>query len=200
MIYSVHGKLVHLEPNLAVVECAGVGYGVRTSAVTVSRLPAVGEDVTLYTYLHVTDAGIDLFGFYDSYELSCFKMLLGVTRVGPKAALGVLSTVTAEQFAMAVAAGDFKTLAKAPGLGNKTAQRIVLELKDKLQKEKIVTDFDLPDFTPVQESSNAGEAISALVVLGYTQGEAASAVMPLDPSMSVEDMIKKALQTLAGLD
>lgn len=200
MIYSVHGKLVHLEPNLAVVECGGVGYGVRTSAVTVSRLPAVGEDVTLYTYLHVTDAGIDLFGFYDSYELSCFKMLLGVTRVGPKAALGVLSTVTAEQFAMAVAAGDFKTLAKAPGLGNKTAQRIVLELKDKLQKEKIVTDFDLPDFTPVQESSNAGEAISALVVLGYTQGEAASAVMPLDPSMSVEDMIKKALQTLAGLD
>ena len=200
MIYSVHGKLVHLEPNLAVVECGGVGYGVRTSAVTVSRLPAVGEDVTLYTYLHVTDAGIDLFGFYDSYELSCFKMLLGVTRVGPKAALGVLSTVTAEQFAMAVAAGDFKTLAKAPGLGNKTAQRIVLELKDKLQKEKIVTDFDLPDFTPVQESSNAGEAISALVVLGYTQGEAASAVMPLDPSLSVEDMIKKALQTLARLD
>ena len=139
MIYSVHGKLVHLEPNLAVVECGGVGYGVRTSAVTVSRLPAMGEEVTLYTYLHVTDAGIDLFGFYDSYELSCFKMLLGVTRVGPKAALGVLSTVTAEQFAMAVAAGDFKTLAKAPGLGSKTAQRIVLELKDKLKKDKVVS-------------------------------------------------------------
>ena len=200
MIYSVHGKLVHLEPNLAVVECGGVGYGVRTSAVTVSRLPAMGEEVTLYTYLHVTDAGIDLFGFYDSYELSCFKMLLGVTRVGPKAALGVLSTVTAEQFAMAVAAGEFKTLAKAPGLGSKTAQRIVLELKDKLKKDKVVSGIELPDFTPVQESSNAGEAISALVVLGYTQGEAASAVMPLDPSMLVEDMIKKALQTLAGLD
>ena len=200
MIYSVYGKLVHLEPNLAVVECGGVGYGVRTSAVTVSRLPAMGEEVTLYTYLHVTDAGIDLFGFYDSYELSCFKMLLGVTRVGPKAALGVLSTVTAEQFAMAVAAGDFKTLAKAPGLGSKTAQRIVLELKDKLKKDKVVSGIELPDFTPVQESSNAGEAISALVVLGYTQGEAASAVMPLDPSMPVEDMIKKALQTLAGLD
>ena len=200
MIYSVHGKLVHLEPNLAVVECGGVGYGVRTSAVTVSRLPAMGEEVTLYTYLHVTDAGIDLFGFYDSYELSCFKMLLGVTRVGPKAALGVLSTVTAEQFAMAVAAGDFKTLAKAPGLGSKTAQRIVLELKDKLKKDKVVSGIELPDFTPAQESSNAGEAISALVVLGYTQGEAASAVMPLDPSMLVEDMIKKALQTLAGLD
>ena len=200
MIYSVHGKLVHLEPNLAVVECGGVGYGVRTSAVTVSRLPAMGEEVTLYTYLHVTDAGIDLFGFYDSYELSCFKMLLGVTRVGPKAALGVLSTVTAEQFAMAVAAGDFKTLAKAPGLGSKTAQRIVLELKDKLKKDKVVSGIELPDFTPVQESSNAGEAISALVVLGYTQGEAASAVMPLDQSMPVEDMIKKALQTLAGLD
>lgn len=165
MIYSVHGKLVHLEPNLAVVECGGVGYGVRTSAVTVSRLPAMGEEVTLYTYLHVTDAGIGLFGFYDSYELSCFKMLLGVTRVGPKAALGVLSTVTAEQFAMAVAAGDFKTLAKAPGLGSKTAQRIVLELKDKLKKDKVVSGIELPDFTPVQESSNAGEAISALVVL-----------------------------------
>ena len=200
MIYSVHGQLVHLEPNLAVVECGGVGYGVRTSAVTVSRLPALGEEVTLYTYLHVTDAGIDLFGFSDSYELSCFKMLLGVTRVGPKAALGVLSTVTAEQFAMAVAAGDYKTLAKAPGLGNKTAQRIVLELKDKLQKEKLGSAIEMPDFTPATESSNAGEAISALVVLGYTQGEAASAVMSLDPSMPVEDMIKKALQVLAGLN
>ena len=198
MIYSVHGKLVHLEPNLAVVECGGVGYGVRTSAVTVSRLPAMGEEVTLYTCLHVTDTGIDLFGFYDSYELSCFKMLLGVTRVGPKAALGVLSTVTAEQFAMAVAAGDFKTLAKAPGLGSKTAQRIVLELKDKLKKDKVVSGIELPDFTPVQESSNAGEAISALVVLGYSQTEAAKALSGLPPELAANELIKQALKRLAS--
>ena len=197
MIYSVHGKLVHLEPNLAVVECGGVGYGVRTSAVTVSRLPAMGEEVTLYTYLHVTDAGIDLFGFYDSYELSCFKMLLGVTRVGPKAALGVLSTVTAEQFAMAVAAGDFKTLAKAPGLGSKTAQRIVLELKDKISNEQLTQAVSEGPVSIYLDASNVSEAIGALVVLGYSQSEAAAAVAKLDGSLPVEELIKGALKKLA---
>ena len=132
MIYSVRGKLTHIENNLAVVECAGVGYAVRTSAVTISRLPEMGEETTLYTYLHISENSIDLFGFADQGELNCFKMLLGVTRVGPRAALSVLSSVTVEQFALAVASGDAKTLSRAPGLGMKTAQRIILELKDKI--------------------------------------------------------------------
>lgn len=199
MIYSVRGKLTHIENNLAVVECAGVGYAVRTSAVTISRLPGMGEETTLYTYLHITENGIDLFGFSDQGELNCFKMLLGVTRVGPRAALSVLSSVTAEQFALAVASGDAKTLSRAPGLGMKTAQRIILELKDKISKEQAAAGISMPEIPMAASSSNAGEAINALVVLGYTQSEAASVVTKLDPELSVEDMIKKGLQKLAGL-
>ena len=198
MLYSLRGKLTHVEANFAVVECAGVGYGVRTSAVTISKLPKMGEEVTLYTYLHVTEAGLDLFGFRDQSELACFKMLIGVTRVGPKAALSVLSSVTAEQFALCVASGDAKTLARAPGLGMKTAQRILLELKDKVDKEQAAAGFtEAVDIPAPGRSSNAGEAISALVVLGYTQSEAASVVTKLPPELSVEEMIKAALKKLA---
>ncbi len=199
MIYSVRGKLTHIENNLAVVECAGVGYAVRTSAVTISRLPGMGEETTLYTYLHITENGIDLFGFADQGELNCFKMLLGVTRVGPRAALSVLSNVTAEQFALAVASGDAKTLSRAPGLGMKTAQRIILELKDKISKEQAAAGISMPEIPLMSSSSNASEAINALVVLGYTQSEAASVITKLDPELTVEDMIKKGLQKLAGL-
>lgn len=199
MIYSVRGKLTHIENNLAVVECAGVGYAVRTSAVTISRLPGMGEETTLYTYLHITENGIDLFGFTDQGELNCFKMLLGVTRVGPRAALSVLSSVTAEQFALAVASGDAKTLSRAPGLGMKTAQRIILELKDKISKEQAAAGISMPEIPLMSSSSNASEAINALVVLGYTQSEAASVITKLDPELTVEDMIKKGLQKLAGL-
>ena len=195
MIYSVRGKLTHIENNLAVVECAGVGYAVRTSAVTISRLPGMGEETTLYTYLHITENGIDLFGFSDQGELNCFKMLLGVTRVGPRAALSVLSSVTAEQFALAVASGDAKTLSRAPGLGMKTAQRIILELKDKISKEQAAAGISMPEIPMAASSSNAGEAINALVVLGYTQSEAASVVTKLDPELSVEDMIKKVCRS-----
>ena len=199
MIYSLRGKLTHVEPNLAVVECGGVGYAVRTSSATVSRLPRLGSEVTMYTYLNVSETGIDLFGFADDGELSCFKMLIGVTRVGPKAALSILSTVTPERFALCVASGDAKTIAGAPGIGAKTAQRILLELKDKISKDQIAGGFaDAVDFTMPTEASNAGEAISALTVLGYSQSEAASVIMKLDQSLSVEDMIKAGLRALAG--
>ena len=197
MLYSLRGTLTHLEMNLAVVECAGVGYAVRTSAVSMSRLPDLGEEVTMYTYLHVTENGIDLFGFCDKGELSCFKQLISVTRVGPKAALSVLSTVTPEQFALCVASGDAKSIAKAPGLGMKTAQRILLELKDKISKEQLSGSIgDKAAFVPAA-SSNASEAISALVVLGYSQVDAASAISSLPPDTSVEDMIKHGLKALA---
>ncbi|MGI5854840.1 MAG: Holliday junction branch migration protein RuvA [Candidatus Merdivicinus sp.] len=199
MIYSLRGKLLSVEPNLAVVECAGVGYAVRTSSVTVSRLPSLGSETMLYTYLHVSENAIDLFGFVDSNELSCFKMLITVTRVGPKAALSVLSNVTPERFALCVASGDAKTISKAPGIGLKTAQRIILELKDKMSREAAETGFaesfsgEIP-----ADASNAGEAISALVVLGYSQSEAASAVMKQDPALPVEELIKAGLRALSS--
>ncbi|MGI5893366.1 MAG: Holliday junction branch migration protein RuvA [Candidatus Merdivicinus sp.] len=197
MIYSVRGKLAAVEPNLAVIECAGVGYAVRTSSVTVSRLPSIGEEAILYTYLHISENALDLFGFYDQNELSCFKMLISVTRVGPKAALSILSNVTPERFALCVASGDAKTISKAPGIGLKTAQRIILELKDKMSKEQAAVGFTDAAMPVVSDSSNAGEAIAALVVLGYSQSEAAAVVTRLDPALSVEEMIKAALRALA---
>ena len=199
MIYSLRGKLISVEPNLAVVECAGVGYAVRTSSVTVSRLPALGSETMLYTYLHVAENAIDLFGFADPGELSCFKMLIAVTRVGPKAALSVLSNVTPERFALCVASGDAKTIAKAPGIGTKTAQRIILELKDKMSRDAAELGFSgaAPAEVP-SDASHAGEAISALVVLGYSQSEAASVIMKLDPSLSVEELIKAGLRALSS--
>ena len=190
MIYSLKGKLIKTEPNFAVVECQGVGYGIRTSAVSVSRLPKLGEEVLFYTYLHVTENMIDLFGFADEEELNCFKMLISVTRVGPKAALSVLSSVTPERFALCVASGD--------AIGSKTAQRLILELKDKISKEQISSGIsDIPSVS-FDNSSNASEAISALVVLGYAQSEATNVITKLDPNMSVEDMIKHGLKALAG--
>lgn len=195
MIYSLRGKLIHLENGLAVVECAGVGYGVRTSAATLSRL-TVGEEATLYTHLHVVEGGLDLFGFGSRAELSCFRMLLGVSRVGPKLALSVLSTVTPEQLALCVASGDAKTLSRTPGLGMKSAQRIVLELKDKVDKEQTAA---LPGaMAAPAPQSGMGEAISALVVLGYTQGEATAAVSAFPADWSVEELIKAALKKLAA--
>lgn len=199
MIYSLRGKLISVEPNLAVVECAGVGYAVRTSSVTVSRLPALGSETMLYTCLHVAENAIDLFGFADPGELSCFKMLIAVTRVGPKAALSVLSNVTPERFALCVASGDAKTIAKAPGIGTKTAQRIILELKDKMSRDAAELGFSggAPAEVP-SDASNAGEAISALVVLGYSKSEAASVIMKLDSSLSVEELIKAGLRALSS--
>lgn len=199
MIYSLRGKLISVEPNLAVVECAGVGYAVRTSSVTVSRLPVLGSEVMLYTYLHLSENAIDLFGFADPGELSCFKMLIAVTRVGPKAALSVLSNVTPERFALCVASGDAKTIAKAPGIGTKTAQRIILELKDKMSRDAAELGFsDTAAAEVPADASNAGEAISALVVLGYSQSEAASVIMKLDSSLSVEELIKAGLRALSS--
>lgn len=199
MIYSLRGKLISVEPNLAVVECAGVGYAVRTSSVTVSRLPALGSETMLYTYLHVAENAIDLFGFADPGELSCFKMLIAVTRVGPKAALSVLSNVTPERFALCVASGDAKTIAKAPGIGTKTAQRIILELKDKLAQGQIAPGEESYGGTGVTviPQDKASEATAALAVLGYGPAEITAALKGLDlETLSLEAIVRQALKNM----
>ena len=199
MIYSVKGELIHKEPSLAVVECGGVGYACRTTYSTLSQLGSVGTKATLLTYLHVREDNVELFGFATSQELNCFKMLLTVSGVGPKAALAILSDITPEKFALTIATGDSKSITKTKGIGPKLAQRIVLELKDKIAKEQqLLTSGTDIDFTPVMSGSNSGEAISALVVLGYSQGEATSVISKLDPEMSVENMIKQALKAMAS--
>ncbi|MGN0677827.1 MAG: Holliday junction branch migration protein RuvA, partial [Ruminococcus sp.] len=132
MIYSLKGKITAKENNLAVIECGGVGYACRTTLNTLSALECDGRDVLLYTFMNVHEGGIELFGFFTKQELNCFKMLLSVSGVGAKAGLSILSDFTPEQFAMLIASGDSKTLTKTKGIGAKTAQRIVLELKDKI--------------------------------------------------------------------
>lgn len=194
MIYSVKGKLVHWEQGLAVVECGGVGYACRTTMNTLSKIRDC-EEAMLFTYLHVTENALDLFGFSDKAELACFKQLISVSGVGPKAALSILSDLTPQKLALCIASGDSKTLTKSPGIGAKIAQRIVLELKDKIAKEQHFTSAELA--SPVQTSSdNISEAMAALGVLGFAPQQCAASLAGCDPTASVEEFIKYALKKL----
>ncbi len=195
MIYSVRGKLTHWEQGLAVVECGGVGYACRTTMNTLAKIRDK-EEVTLFTYLHVTENSLDLFGFADNAELVCFKQLLSVSGVGPKAALSILSDITPSKLALCVASGDSKTLTKSPGIGAKIAQRIVLELKDKVAKEQHFTAAELS--SPAAMPSDAlDEAMAALGVLGFAPQQCAAALSGADPKAAVEDLIKFGLKNLA---
>ncbi len=198
MIYSVNGELVHKDLELAVIECGGVGYACRTTFSTLSEIGNVGSVVKLLTYMNVREDCVELFGFATSSELNCFKMLLSVTGVGPKAALAILSDTTPEKFALTVATGDTKQITKTKGVGPKLASRIILELKDKIVKEQQTLGCDTNlDFSQTITGSNTNEAISALVVLGYSQSEATKVVAKLDESLSVEELIKQGLKNLA---
>lgn len=196
MIYSVSGVLTYVEPTFAVIECGGVGFKCLTTSNTLKKLPSIGEKVRLYTYLNVREDALDLYGFSDDKELQCFKMLISVSGVGPKAALSVLSEMTPEKFALNVASGDSRAIQKAQGVGAKTAQRIVLELKDKVSGEQAALGFTETEI-PASASGNIEEAISALMVLGYARSEAASAASKSDASLSVEEIIKQSLRLLA---
>ena len=197
MIYSVRGKLTHKEPFLAVVECAGVGYACRTTCSTSAQLGETGKEVYLYTYLHVREDNVELFGFYSMQELNCFKMLISVSGVGPKAALSILSDIDAQRFALTVASGDSKVFTKTKGVGPKLAQRIVLELKDKIVKESITaSDIKSSGNIFVPEGDNCAEAVSALMVLGFSQEEVAAAVSKIDTSLDTGEIVKQALKII----
>lgn len=202
MIYSITGKLVSAmladAHYLAVVEAGGIGYAVKTTHTTMAKMPEKGSIVTFYTYLYVREDALELFGFADSEELNCFKMLISISGVGPKAALSILSDMTPQKFALCIATGDSKGFTRSKGIGAKTAQRIVLELKDKITNEQVASGVADTAGNIGKASSNAGEAISALVVLGYAQSDAAVAVSGLDQSLPVEEMIKLSLKKLAG--
>ena len=197
MIYSVKGELIHIEQGLAVVECGGVGYACRTTANTLAKIRS-SKEVRLFTYLHLTENAIDLFGFADSAELSCFKQLISVSGVGPKAALSILSDITPSKLALCITTGDSKTLTRSPGIGAKIASRIVLELKDKIAKEQHFTAAELNSFpAAVVGGSNVSEALTALAVLGFGQAQAQAALAGADADMGVEELIKFALKNLA---
>lgn len=193
MIYSVRGKLIHTENSAAVVECGGVGYLCQTTMNTLKTLK-LNSEVTLYTYLNVREDAVDLFGFATQNELATFKTLISVSGVGPKAGLSVLSELTAEQVAMAIATDDIKTITRAQGIGKKIAQRIILELKDKLAKSEQTQSGN------VQMSQTAGgnvpKAIEALGVLGYTPADVSPVLAQFDAGLPVEQLIAMTLKQM----
>ena len=200
MLYSVKGELIHLEPKMAVVSCGGVGFRLQITMNTARQLPSIGSEAMLYTYMNVREDAIELFGFADQGELNCFKMLTAISGVGPKVGLSILSELTPERVALAVASGDYKSLTKAAGVGPKLAQRIVLELKDKVGGGLTTSQaggIDLPAAVTVSAASNATQAVEALTVLGFTAGEASAAVGKLDSAQPVEVLVRGALKMLA---
>jgi Holliday junction DNA helicase RuvA len=196
MFYYLRGTVTELEPYLAVIDCGGVGYACNTTGVTVSALRK-GEEATLYTYLHVREELFDLYGFATKNELYCFKLLLGVSGVGPRAALSVLSVCSPERLAMAIITGDEKALTSAQGIGKKIAQRIILELKDKLAKEQAPgAPVSAPGAVGVPQSKSS-EAAAALAVLGYSSSEVSEALRGIDiEAQPLEDTIRQALKKM----
>ena len=197
MLYSVRGKLIAIESNAAVVECGGVGYMCQTTMNTLKAIK-LNTEVMLYTYLNVREDAVDLFGFATKAELETFKNLISVSGVGPKAGLAVLSELSPEQVAMAIASDDLKTITRAQGIGKKIAQRIVLELKDKLAKEAKEDSF----FAQAAQNSvnvstgNVPKAIEALGVLGYSPSDVSPVLATLDSALPVEQLISLTLKQM----
>lgn len=200
MFYSLTGALVHAEPGFAVLDVGGVGFQCNTSMGTLRVLPRLNETATLFTYLNVREDALDLYGFATQGELRCFKMLIAISGVGAKVALAILSELSPEEVALSAAAGDVKRFTRANGVGPKLAQRIVLELKDKVKHLSVSGGIELPEVTPggVSAASNAAQAVEALVTLGYSPTDAAAAVGRLDSALSPEELIRGALQSFAN--
>ncbi len=200
MYYYIKGTLEVNEPTFAVIDACGIGYKLTVSQTTHDGLPSRGSQVKLFTHMSVREDGIELFGFLTQEELSAFRLLIGVSGVGPKVAISILSYLSPEKFALAVSSEDKKTLSKASGVGAKTAARIILELKDKLGADMSFADFpSLPDSAgaSVTSSENLSDAIEALSVVGYTRSEILSALHGVDTkNMSVEEIFKAATKRL----
>lgn len=198
MFYYIKGTVAHTEQNLVVVEAGGVGYALNTSYASATAVKK-GDAAKFFTYLHVREDIFELFGFATEEELNCFKMLIAISGVGPKAALAILSVVTPSKLALCVISDDEKALTRAQGVGKKLAQRIILELKDKMAKANLGgAELNGADFVlPEAGSGAAGEAIAALNVLGYTRAEAAEALKGLDAEgLPVEELVRLCLKKL----
>ena len=197
MFYYLNGTVAHIGPHLAVIDCGGVGYACRTTNQTLAHLQK-GEKGKLYTYLNVREDAMELYGFYSENERNCFEMLIGVSGVGPKAAISILSSNTPEGLAMSIITGDEKALTVAQGIGKKIAQRIILELKDKLAKGQLSPGGESYGGTGVTviPENKSSEAAAALAVLGYSQSEIALALKDVDMEQSLEQIIRQALKKM----
>lgn len=197
MFYHLKGTVAELGPNLVVMDCAGIGFALNATVNTISRLKS-GESAKLYVSEAIGENNFDLYGFYEKSEKRCFEMLISVSGIGPKAALSILSYNTPEGLALSVLNNDVKALTVAPGIGKKIAQRVILELKDKISKEMEIADPVLPVFAaPTAADSNMSDAMAALTVLGYSSSELAPVLKQMDLSgMSAEQIIRAVLKQM----
>lgn len=204
MISFIKGKLVHVYENVIIVENNGIGYEIFVPVSVIGNMPLVGSEVMIYTYMHVREDALQLFGFLDRDTLEIFKLLITVSGIGPKGAIGVLGTLSADDIRYAVMAEDAKTIAKAPGIGAKTASKVVIELKDKLKMrdvaENISSEIDGQQsiFDDGGSKQAVSDAIEALVSLGYSATEATKAVRKADAGddVTVEELLKLSLKYL----
>ncbi len=200
MFYSLTGKILKTDEQSIAILCGGVGFRCYTTRNTLESVHrSRSDEVTVFTYLNVREDALDLFGFYTEQELDAFKLLISVSGVGPKAALSILSQLTPDDFAVAVSSGDVKAITAANGVGPKLAQRVIMELKDKISSVSFISSESSSvssAISAVNNMSNTSEAIAALTALGYSQTEASVAVSKLSPELSVEELIKGALKNM----
>ena len=196
MIYYLSGPVTILEPGLAVIECAGVGYGCRVTAYTAGQLK-LNQNARLYISESIREDAHELFGFISKEEQRCYELLTSVNGVGPKAAMSILSSGGPQNFTLAVMTGDEKMLTAAQGVGKKIAQRIILELKDKLGGSSMELDFSTgPAISAISNQGNAALAHAALQELGYSPAEINAALKGVDPTASTEEMVRHALRAM----
>ncbi|MCR5040458.1 MAG: Holliday junction branch migration protein RuvA [Clostridia bacterium] len=201
MFYSVSGVVEHIDADSVAVDCSGVSFLCHASANTLAACGGEGSRVKLYTFLSVKEDALDLYGFISKKELELFKLLIGVSGIGSKTALAVLSALTTDSLARAIVSGDAASIAQAQGVGKKSAERVIMELKDKISKNAGLYTDDISSVRTVSKvfaGENCGAAVGALVSLGYSQSEAAAAIGSLDQTMSVEQMIKAGLRLLSN--
>ncbi len=196
MIAFLKGKVSSTDETGAIIDVNGVGFNVIMPAIDINKLPEVGAETLVYTYLYVREDVMDLFGFSDRESIKYFKKLISVSGVGPKAAIALLSALTPSELALAIISSDAKAIGKAKGIGPKMAQRIVLELKGKVDSEDAIDNGHVaPSYKPTQDSS----AVNALIALGCSPSEAQKTVMQISgDNLSTEDIIKEALRRLSN--
>ena len=203
MYAYIKGTYMSRKNDSIIIECNQIGYEIRVASTIMEQLPSFHEEVKIYTYLHVREDAQLLYGFLTEDEKEIFQLLIGVSGIGPKGALAILSVLSCEELKFAVLAGDVKAISKAPGVGSKTAQRLLIELKDKIDFESTISDsLSTGDsYTGNESGSSKNEAIAALVSLGYSPLEATKSVQQvhLESDASVEDYIKQALKQLTYL-
>ena len=197
MIATLRGSLLYSDENSVVIECGGVGFKCFTTKNTLYNLPAVGKELFLYTHLSVREDAMDIYGFSELEELNTFKLITSVNGVGAKIGIAILSELSSSQVILAIGNGDAKTLTMAQGVGIKLAQRIILELKDKVSNSQVSNSMSGVSVAPSTPATSAGEAIEALVALGYTKSAASLAVGRLDSSLPADQLIKQALKVIA---